>query len=114
MHELSITQRIAKVAIKHAEQNQAQKIVALHLVIGQLSSVVDDSVRFYWDIVTEGTLCEGASLHFERIPAKLRCKQCGHEYNLQNGELRVCPSCESPQVDVVQGREFRLESIDIE
>ena len=114
MHELAITQRIADVAIQHAEENNASRVVDLFLVLGDLSSVVDDSVQFYWDIVTEGTLCEGATLHFRRIPAKLRCQDCGHEYELRKGKISFCPQCESANLEIFQGKEFQLESINIE
>ena len=114
MHELAITERIAEVAIRHAEENNATRITDLYLVLGYLSSVVDDSVQFYWDIVTENTLCEGAKLHFRRVPAKLRCQNCDHTYKLSDGQLSACPQCESMDVQIIQGKEFRLESIDIE
>ena len=114
MHELAITQRIAEVALRHAEENNANRITDLYLVLGDLSSVVDDSVQFYWDIVTEGTLCEGATLHFQRIPAKLHCQDCGHAYILSDGKLNPCPLCDSLNVQIIRGEEFRLESIEIE
>ncbi len=114
MHELAITKQIADIAIRHGEKNEASKVTDLYLVIGDLSSVVDDSVQFYWDIIADGTICEGARLHFERIPAKLRCQECGHEYTLQNGELTFCPQCESSDVHIIQGKEFQLQSINIE
>ncbi|OQY36808.1 MAG: hydrogenase maturation nickel metallochaperone HypA [Chloroflexota bacterium] len=114
MHELAITQRIAEIAIQHAEDNNASRITALYLVLGNLSSVVDDSVQFYWDIVTKDTLCEGATLHFQRVPAKLQCQNCGHTYILTDGKLSSCPLCDSIDIHVIQGKEFRLESIEIE
>lgn len=114
MHELAITQQIADIAIRHGEQHQARRITDLHLTIGDLSSVVDDSVQFYWDIVAEGTLCEGAQLHFHRVPARLRCRECGEEYTLEDGELRICPQCDSSEVEVIEGKTFQLESIELE
>ena len=114
MHELSITQNILEIALRHGKQAQASKITALHLVIGQLASVVDDSVQFYWDMIAEGTLAEGAALDFKRIPARLECLECGQIYHLENNQLDGCPACESLNVKVVAGKEFRLESIEIE
>ena len=114
MHELSITQSILEIALRHGMQAQASKITALHLVIGQLSSVVDDSVQFYWDMIAEGTLAEGAQLNFERIPAQLECRECGHIYTLEANQLDGCPACESFKVKIIAGKEFRLESIEIE
>ncbi|MFN2280560.1 MAG: hydrogenase/urease maturation nickel metallochaperone HypA, partial [Anaerolineales bacterium] len=40
MHELAITEQIADIAIRHGQENQAEKITDLYLVIGELSTVV--------------------------------------------------------------------------
>ena len=113
MHELSITEQIADIAIKHGEKNNASKITDLYLVIGELSTVIDDSVQFYWDMITENTICEGAKLHFKRIPAVFRCRDCNKEYGLVQGELTPCPHCQSSSMDILQGKEFHLDSINI-
>lgn len=113
MHELAITEQIAEIAIRHGEGNQANKITDLFLVIGELSTVIDDSVQFYWDLLTRDTICEGARLHFNRIPAVFQCGECGKEYQLEEGELRPCPFCQSSKMEVLQGKEFYLESINI-
>ena len=114
MHELSITQNILEIALRHGEKAQASKITDLHLIIGQLSSVVDDSVQFYWDMIAEGSLAEGAKLHFKRIPARLECTECGQTYSLEGSQLDGCPACDSSKVKVIAGKEFQLESIEIE
>lgn len=113
MHELAITENILRIALDYAQRSQAARVTALNLVIGQLSSVVDDSVQFYWDIVSKETLCAGAVLHFERVPAEMICLDCGRTYTLTRG-LEACPHCESYHIKVHAGEEFRLESIDIE
>lgn len=113
MHELPVTESILKIALRHAQQNSAVKITQLHLVIGQLSSVIDDSIRFYWDMVAEGTLAEGAVLHFRRIPVEMQCQSCRTSFTPVSGTFS-CPSCQSASVKVVRGDEFFLESIDIE
>jgi hydrogenase nickel incorporation protein HypA/HybF len=113
MHEMAVTQSILDIALDHAARHGAARVKSLNLVIGQLSSIVDDSVQFYWDIISKDTLCEGAILHFERIPAQLNCQECGHAYSLSHG-LEACPQCGSFSIRVVAGDEFRLESIEIE
>jgi len=114
MHELSITQQIVSLAEKHARDHEAERVTDLYLTIGELSSVIDDSVEFYWDMVAQGTLCEGAELHFQRVPAEIRCRECGHTYGLPGGELTACPSCGSARIEVLQGKEFQLASMDID
>jgi hydrogenase nickel incorporation protein HypA/HybF len=113
MHELAVTESILNIALKHANQAEARRVTDLHLVIGRLSSIVDDSVQFYWEIVTAGTLCEGSALHFERIPAQMSCLNCDQNYTL-DGELTPCPACGSMQVKVISGDQFYLDSIEIE
>ncbi len=113
MHELAVTENILKIALEYAEQNQAKRVTDLYLVIGKLSSIIDDSVQFYWDMVTENTLCADSKLHFERVPAQLSCNDCGVEYTLSS-DLTPCPNCQSLNVKVVSGDQFLLDSIEIE
>ena len=113
MHELSITENLLEIALRHAEKADAERITRLNIVIGDLSSIVDESVQFYWDIVSEGTIAEGAELRFERVEGTLRCMACGHTFPL-NHESFVCPSCGEKKVVAAGGDDFRLESIEIE
>ncbi|MCL4273970.1 MAG: hydrogenase maturation nickel metallochaperone HypA [Anaerolineales bacterium] len=110
MHELSITQGILDIALTNAG---ARKIKKINLVIGQFSSIVDDSVQFYWDIISKDTLAEGSMLHIERIPGEMTCCACGHVFR-PNGETFTCPSCSSISVRISKGNEFQVESIDVE
>jgi hydrogenase nickel incorporation protein HypA/HybF len=113
MHELSVTQSLLEIALRHADEAGAQRIVQLNVVIGELASIVDDSVQFYWDIVSQDTIAEGARLHFERTPGVLRCTVCSHTFPL-NGKSYACPACGETQVVAVGGDEFRLDSIEVE
>jgi hydrogenase nickel incorporation protein HypA/HybF len=113
MHELPITEGLLNLALKHAEEAGATRITQLNLVIGQLSSVVDDSLQFYWDIVSKDTIAEGAKLEFQRVPAVLRCWNCNAEFTL-DGYDYLCPRCGSAQVKIISGDDFRLESIEVD
>ena len=113
MHELSVTQSLLDIALRHAERADARRITRLNLLIGELASIVDDSVQFYWDIVSRGTIAEGSELHFERVPGRLRCLVCGHTFPL-NPQDYACPACGEVRVTAAGGDEFRLESIEVE
>ncbi|MBE3144561.1 MAG: hydrogenase maturation nickel metallochaperone HypA [Planctomycetes bacterium] len=112
MHELAVTESILDIAQKHAIQAQAARVTDIYIVMGELSSIVDDSIQFYWDMISQDTMCVGAKLHFNRIPAKLVCLTCGNTYNLDDG-LTPCPQCSSTQVKVISGEEFWVDSIEI-
>ena len=113
MHELPVTQSLLEIALRHAATQNAKRITDLHLVIGDLSSFVDESVQFYWDIICESTIAVGATLHFQRIKAEMACQACQQHYPLKEDQF-ICPTCGSADVQVVAGKEFFLDSIDIE
>jgi hydrogenase nickel incorporation protein HypA/HybF len=113
MHELAVTESILQIAEKHAKEANASKVTDIYLVIGKLSSIVDDSVEFYWELISKSTLCEGSKIHFKRTPATMLCMACGNTFEL-TGELIPCPNCGSYQLKVQSGEEFWLESIEIE
>jgi hydrogenase nickel incorporation protein HypA/HybF len=113
MHELAVTESILEITLRHAEQASATKVTDIHLVLGELASIVDDSVQFYWDLISKETLAEGAKLHFRRIEAQMECQDCGECYRPGDGQLR-CPECEGGNVRVIAGEEFRLEAIEVD
>jgi hydrogenase nickel incorporation protein HypA/HybF len=113
MHEMVITESVLKTALEHAGSAGASRITDIHLVVGQLSTFVDDSIQFYWDIISQGTLAEGAQLHFRRVPAELLCLECEAHYTLPGDDL-ACPECGGTQVRIVAGDELNLEAIDVE
>jgi len=113
MHELSVTQSILEISLAHAREANAQKIIRLNLVIGEFASVLDDSVQFYWDHISKDTLAEGSILVFDRIPAIFECQAC--KSHLQWSEIgSTCPHCQSPNLKIIRGTEFYLDSIDVE
>lgn len=113
MHELAVTQSILEIAVRHAEAQQASRITDLFVVMGQWASTVDDSVQFYWDMISEGTIAQGAKLHFKRIPVEIACQDCGFTYQPTAREL-LCPQCASTRIKVKTGEEFYLEAIEVE
>jgi hydrogenase nickel incorporation protein HypA/HybF len=113
MHELPVTQNLLELALHHAENAGASRILKLNITIGALASIIDDSVQFYWDMISKDTIAEGAELHFNRIPIQMQCLNCASTYQPHDG-ISACPECNSNQVRVIAGQEFYLDSIDIE
>jgi hydrogenase nickel incorporation protein HypA/HybF len=113
MHELPVTQSILKIALEHAEKANAKRVLDLNLVIGELATMVDDSIQFYWEIIAKDTIAEKATLHFRRVPAELECLSCSEKYPPTDGEY-ACPKCGGLRVKVLAGEEFLLESINVE
>ncbi len=113
MHELYATQAILDRAIQKAGEQNAKKITDAYIVVGEISTYSDDSVQFYWDEISKGTIAEQAKLHFRHVPAELQCMTCSTKYRPEAGEL-VCPSCGGTGARIWSGEEFYLEALDVE
>jgi hydrogenase nickel incorporation protein HypA/HybF len=112
MHELSIANSLVEIASEHARAAGASRLTALTVRIGTLSCVHRSALEFSFQLVTEGTLLEGAELKIVEVPATIYCQVCEEEVMLSGIQRFRCPRCDTPSADIRQGRELDLESIE--
>jgi hydrogenase nickel incorporation protein HypA/HybF len=110
MHELSLSSAILETVERHAA---GRRVTVVSLRVGRLRQVVPDTLLFYFGIVSEGTVCDGARLELEEVPARLSCTGCGHGWDAELVHFR-CPACGSGAVEVTSGQELEVESIEVE
>jgi hydrogenase nickel incorporation protein HypA/HybF len=108
MHELAITESVVATV---AERVPGARVTCVRLEIGALSGVVADSVRFCFDLVTEGTNLEGASLEIDEPAARCLCHGCGAEF-APDWPILACP-CGSADVAVLSGLDLRILSVGV-
>jgi hydrogenase nickel incorporation protein HypA/HybF len=113
MHELGITENIVNVVLAKASEAQAKRVVQINLVIGELSGFVPDCIQFYFGSLSRDSIAQGAALHFELVPAELRCRNCSTIFHPQDA-LWACPKCQGNSVEICQGRELYIESVEVE
>jgi hydrogenase nickel incorporation protein HypA/HybF len=109
MHELSIGRAVLDTATRCAA---GRRVVLVEVTIGALRQVVPDSLEFYFQIISRGTICEGATLSSRLTAARLRCA-CGEEWELEEPSFR-CPCCGGAQVSVLDGDQLTVDSIEVE
>jgi hydrogenase nickel incorporation protein HypA/HybF len=109
MHELSLTQAVVDAV---AERLGDTRVTCVRLEIGKLSGVVVDSIRFCFDMVTEGTTLAGARLEIDEPSGDARCRDCDTAFATDD-YLVLCPSCESANVSVLSGRDLRIRSVEV-
>ena len=113
MHELPITEQIIKIATEHGQKARASKIARIRLVVGERSGYIGESIQMYFDIISEGTLCEGAELEIETVKPKMKCPACGALF--ERRPMRFdCPHCGADGEPTEIGREFYIDSIEID
>ena len=110
MHELALSSAIVNTAAKHAE---GRRVTVVNMRVGRLRQVVPDTLEFYFEFVARDTVCEGAQLVQEVIDARLRCRECQLEWEIEISAFR-CPQCSGSDVVVASGDEFEVESIEVE
>ena len=113
MHEQNICESLLALAIKHAEQANAVRILRIYLVVGEYSGVVDESVVYFFSFLSKGTIAEGAEIEFMHTPARLRCRNCDTVFTSERLSLR-CPNCNEQQAEITSGRELYIESLEVE
>lgn len=113
MHELSATQQILDLSLKAAKEAGATKISSINIVIGDMSSLFDDCIQFYFDFLSEDTIARGAQLSFRRIPINVQCRHCGSQFS-PGRENWQCPQCREWDVEILTGKEFYLESLEVD
>lgn len=113
MHEYAVTQSIVDIVVKEAENAGASRISEIRLVIGDLSSIIDESVSMYFDIISRGTAAERARLVFKRLPARFSCDACKLEYDKPERGFD-CPACGNIGRLTGGGKEFYIESMEVD
>ncbi len=113
MHELSVTQAILDIALDYGRKNQAQRVVEIHLTVGEIGDLEDEWLQRYFDFISKGTIAEGAKLSILRTPAQMQCRMCRSVFPLDKATWETqCPSCGSKETSLISGREFRVESLE--
>jgi hydrogenase nickel incorporation protein HypA/HybF len=113
MHEMGITQGILTASVEAAEKAHATCINEIRITVGDMTDVVEDALQFAFEVLREGTMAEGATLAVMHVAPKSRCTQCDTEFSHDRWNL-LCPSCGTFLCEVVEGRELRIDSIDID
>jgi len=113
MHELAITEGIINAAVPEAEKHGASRILEIRLKIGELSGVLPGYIQECFDIVSQGTIAQGARLVIERIPVTIRCLDCGFEGVIDRKKIR-CPQCGGAELKLIGGREYFVDSLEVE
>ena len=104
-----MTKNIIEIVSGYANGSRVKKIV---LVVGDSSGVVGESIKMYFDIAAEGTICENADIEIEIIKSKLKCKNCGVLFEREPFSFNCGCGGEGEPTDI--GREFYIKYIEVE
>ncbi len=113
MHELSIMSYLLDAVETKAREMGANRVRAINLVVGERTGALDDSLLFYFDMLTPETVVAGAKLNIRRTRMVFRCAECNEDYTPEVGGFD-CPSCGTVGQMIRDASELLIESIEIE
>ena len=108
MHELGIAMQIVDVLGERAGGLRVTRVV---LEVGALTAVLPDSLRFCFELATQGTPAEGAQLEILQRPGRARCTACGRELELQRPFGRC--ECGETELEWLGGEELRIFEMEV-
>ena len=112
MHEMSVAMSILDIADEQARAAGARVINRVELDLGGLAGIEVESLRFCFTAARRGMAAE-AELVINEIPGRARCAQCGTECMLEM-PMALCPECGGLALEILQGRELRVRSLNVD
>jgi hydrogenase nickel insertion protein HypA len=113
MHEYSVVQALLNQCEEVAEQNNATKVTKVICKIGVMSGIEIHLLQIAFDTFKEGTMCEGSEFIINEQKLKLKCRDCADEYEIDE-IIYKCRSCGSLSMDVIDGEDMYLMSLEME
>lgn len=114
-----MTTQIVKYVLKEAKKRNARRVDEVYLVIGKLTFLGLEQVKFAYEMLVKNTIMEGSKLHIEETDGVVKCPKCDYEGDFKYEDNPVfhfptptlaCPNC-GGVVNVIRGRECTIKSI---
>lgn len=107
MHEMSLAGGILKLVEDSQAREGFARVTALRLQAGKLAGVELQALRFALEVVSRGTVLEGARLDIEEPPGQGFCMKCCTTVQIEERGA-ACPNCGSHQVQASGGDGLRV------
>lgn len=108
MHEFSLVSDLMETVMESAEKNGINNVTRVKLIVGECHGALPEALSFAFKALSADTVCSNAELDIEIKKGILLCTACGYEFSykiLQN----MCPECGSFYLDIISGRELRID-----
>jgi hydrogenase nickel incorporation protein HypA/HybF len=110
VHELSIAENIAEIAIDHLRKDGGSVVKVIELEIGTLSGIEIDALNFAMKVVMRNSPLQNAEVRLIIVQGISRCNACGREFDMVDF-YTPCPDCGSFDNRLLQGGEMRVKSL---
>ncbi|WNZ30079.1 MAG: hydrogenase maturation nickel metallochaperone HypA [Candidatus Bathyarchaeota archaeon] len=113
--------QIVENILEEAKRHGAKKVSEVQLVIGKMTFLGIDQIRFSYGILVKDTILKDSKLIIEENNGVIQCSSCGFKgpvpikddptYHIPVPTLK-CPKC-GKEAKIVEGKECTIKSITI-
>ena len=114
MHEMSIVANILEIAERQAAQDGAHVINRIEIEVGELAGVELHALEFCFETARMmSDLTRGSELVIHPIAGRGHCSNCDQDFPV-DFFVALCPDCGQGNVKILQGRELKVRSINVD
>jgi len=111
MHEIKIAEELSAIVLETAKREKLTTVSKVNISFGQLIQIVPDIFRFAFGETVRDTVAEGADVDIEILPVKMKCKKCKSDIMVIDNSF-TCDKCGSTDMEIIQGKELYVKSIE--
>lgn len=114
MHEVASLQGAIRTVLECLQQSGASRVTEVQLAIGVSDHFSANAVHQYFEVLTQGTPIEGASLSIQWLPTMYQCFSCLHRFeNSEPSEQIICPCCGNLALAIERRDVCQVSSIEV-
>jgi hydrogenase nickel incorporation protein HypA/HybF len=112
MHELTICEALFRLVLQEQAGGAFAHVSRVRVEIGAFSSIDAGALRQAFEVLSRGTLLEGAVFEIDQPPGRALCLGCGADVALET-RLADCPVCGGGRLRATGGDQMRLIEMDV-
>ena len=113
MHEASVCRNIVSTIEDEMEYESLEKIREIHIKVGVLSCIEPGALQQAFTFIKTGTPFQNSELYIDLVEVTAQCEECGEKFKVDKYKF-VCPKCEAPVSNIMEGQELLIHKIILE
>ncbi|MFW2332015.1 MAG: hydrogenase maturation nickel metallochaperone HypA [Nitrospinota bacterium] len=113
MHEMSVAVDIIEIVEGQLKPGQDQNVTKVNLIIGELSGISVEALEFAFSVAIQNTNLKNSELNIESIKPVAYCNDCMSQFS-PTYKIFLCPNCDTLNVSLIKGKEFEVNSIEVD
>lgn len=111
MHEIRIAEDLSAIVLEAAKREKLARVTKVNISFGQMIQIVPDIFRFAFGGAVRDSVAEEAEIDIEILPVKMKCKKCKNDFQVTDNRF-ACNFCGSTDLEIIQGKELFIKSIE--